>query len=97
MFGIGTFWSPDQVKIEGNATRFVRTSERGGHVVCYFCPQCGSTVYWEIPDLRPGWLAVAGGAFCDPEFPTPTISVWERFKHDWVSVPASEHLAEQPE
>jgi hypothetical protein len=96
-FGIGTFWSPDKVKIEGNATRFVRTADSGGRVVSYFCPQCGSTVYWEIPDLRPGWLAIAGGAFGHPDFPPPTMSIWERFKHEWVSIPVSQHLNGQPD
>ena len=96
-FGIGTFWSPEKVKIEGQATRFVRGTDSGGHMTSYFCPGCGSTVYWEIPDLRPGWLAIAGGAFSDPDFPPPTISVWEQFKHDWVSLPASARFTEQPE
>jgi hypothetical protein len=27
------------------------------------------------------------GAFGDPGFPTPTVSVWEEDKHAWVSLP----------
>ena len=45
----------------------------------------------------PDRVGVAVGAFGDPDFPPPTLSVWELFKHDWVSLPASLHLAEQPE
>jgi hypothetical protein len=96
-FGISAFWLVEKVKIKGDATRFVRAADSGRHTVFYFCAKCGSTVYWEIPDLRSGWLGIAGGAFADPDFPPPTISLWEKFKHDWVSLPVSQHLVEQPE
>jgi len=39
-------------------------------------------------------LAIPVGAFADPAFPPPTISVWEERKHDWIMLPADvEHLA----
>ena len=96
-FGISAFWALEKVKIEGEATRFVRDADSGRHTVFYFCTKCGSTVYWEIPELRSGWLGIAGGAFADPDFPSPTISLWEQFKHDWVFLPASQHLMGQPD
>jgi hypothetical protein len=97
VMGVNTFWLPDQVSIEGETTSFSRTSERGGRVIYHFCPRCGSTLHWEIPDLRPGWIAVAGGAFADPDLPPPMISVWEQFKHRWISPPVTDHFLEQPE
>jgi hypothetical protein len=96
-FGMNTFWLPDQVKIHGESHSFSRISDRGGRVIYHFCPHCGSTVHWEIPDLRPGWVAIAGGAFADPQLAPPMISVWEQFKHGWVSPPATDHFLEQPE
>jgi hypothetical protein len=36
----------------------------------------------------PDQLAIPVGAFADPAFPEPTVSVWESRKHAWVSVPA---------
>ena len=47
---------------------------------------CGSTVYWEGQGF-PGYVAVAIGTFADPNFPAPTISVWEECRHPWVTLP----------
>ena len=35
----------------------------------------------------PGYVAVAIGNFADPNFPAPTIAVWEESRHPWVSLP----------
>jgi len=43
----------------------------GNTLTYYFCPTCGSTVYWENEDF-PGIVAVAIGNFADPNFPAPT-------------------------
>jgi hypothetical protein len=54
----------------------------------HFCPACGSTVYWEpqgIPDL----VYVAVGAFADPDFPPPKISVYGERRHKWIQLPDS--------
>lgn len=96
-FGISAFWSLEDVKMKGDVTRFVRSADSGGRVVFYFCPTCGSTIFWKMPDLRSSWLGIAGGAFADPHFPPPTISLWEQFKHDWVCLPASQHFIRQPD
>jgi hypothetical protein len=32
---------------------------------------------------------VAAGAFADPQFPSPTISVFGERAHRWVTLPAS--------
>ena len=35
----------------------------------------------------PGYVAVAIGSFADPNFPAPTIGVWEESRHLWLSLP----------
>ena len=45
-----------------------------------------------LSDMRqgegfPGYVAVAIGNFADPNFPAPTIAVWEEARHSWVSLP----------
>ena len=35
----------------------------------------------------PGYVAIAIGSFADPNFPVPTIAVWEESRHPWVSLP----------
>jgi hypothetical protein len=37
-----------------------------------------------MPDL----IAVAIGAFADPAFPAPTVSVYEERMHPWVAITA---------
>jgi hypothetical protein len=42
-----------------------------------------------LPRRRgPERIAVPVGAFADPAFPPPRISVWESRKHAWVELPA---------
>ena len=40
----------------------------------HFCPECGSTLFWE-PERMPPLIGVAVGAFADPSFPQPEQSV----------------------
>jgi len=49
----------------------------------HFCPECGSTLYWEIDD-SPDFLGVAVGGFTDPTFPPPMISGFEAYGRPWV-------------
>jgi hypothetical protein len=69
-------------------------AESGNRLTFHFCPQCGSTVYWQNSG-HPDVIAVAVGAFADPQFPWPRHSVYERSRHGWVHVPDDrrfEHL-----
>ena len=75
----------EQVTIAGKATAWMRTAESGNALTFHFCPTCGSTVYWEGEGF-PGYVAVAIGSFADPNFPAPTIGVWEESRHPWVSL-----------
>lgn len=87
-FGISTYWMLENVKISGLATRYVRDGQEGRKVTYYFCPTCGSSVYWELPDRRLGQRGISGGSFFNPDLPAPSLSVWERSKHSWISIPA---------
>lgn len=76
----------DQVTIVGRSTVWTRKAESGNALTFHFCPVCGSTVYWDgqgFPDM----VAVAIGAFADPDFPPPTIAVWEDTRHPWIVLP----------
>ena len=87
-FGQQSRWPRAQIRIEGQAKVFRRTGDTGKVVTFYFCPECGSTVYWEIPGLDEFW-AVAVGAFADPDFPAPTVAVYEDRRHPWTQDPNS--------
>jgi len=83
-------WPREQVRIEGDATAYVRISDEGEERSFFFCPRCGATVYFWID---PEHIAVPVGAFADPNFPAPRVSVWEDRMHPWVGLPNGiEHI-----
>jgi hypothetical protein len=83
-FSMQARWPREDVKIEGRSTEYVRTSDEGEPRTFHFCPECGSTVYYWSDEER---IAVPIGAFADPTFPPPRVSVWESRRHPWVGVP----------
>jgi hypothetical protein len=85
-FGVQARFPDDQIKVEGKATEYTSIADSGNHVVHHFCPTCGSTVYWQLEAL-PGFTSVAVGAFADPTFPPPTISVYDERRHPWAVMP----------
>ena len=95
-FGISTYWMLENVKMSGLATQYVREGQAGRKVTYHFCPTCGSSVCWELPDRRPGQLGIFGGSVFDPDLPAPAMSVWERSKLSWVSIPAAAHHEQNP-
>ena len=85
-FGVQARFPPEMVSIEGRSTQYVRTADSGNPITYHFCPDCGSTVYYrqQVPDL----IAVPVGAFADPAFPAPRVSVYEARRHAWAGTPA---------
>ena len=85
-YGIAAFFARENVSVEGRASRYSRESDSGASVTFHFCPDCGTSVFWE-PERLPDHLGVAVGAFADPSFPAPTKSVWSERRHPWVMTP----------
>ena len=85
-FGMQARWPASQVDVEGRSTEYVRTSDDGVRHTFRFCPECGATVFWtsEGGDT----IAVAIGAFADPSFPPPTVSVYGSRAYHWLSLPS---------
>ena len=88
MFGVSTYWPKSACRsIEGEATLWRRSSDAGRWLDNYFCPVCGSTVYW-YAEFAPDEIGVSAGNFADPGFPAPTSAVWDSCRHPWVKLPA---------
>jgi hypothetical protein len=82
----------EHVSILGISSEYVRVGDEGSRATFHFCATCGSTVYYEPGGLEE-YLAIPVGAFADPDFPTPTISVYESRMHSWVVPPSdAEHI-----
>ncbi|MGX1323747.1 hypothetical protein AB7M17_007200 [Bradyrhizobium sp. USDA 377] len=84
-FGVGAFYPVEAVTISGAPKEYARAAASGGKVRSHFCPDCGSTVYWQADNL-PAMIGVAVGAIADPDFPAPVRSVFEQSKHAWVEI-----------
>lgn len=87
-FGVQARFRREQVAIVGQALDYVRAGDEGPGARFRFCPACGSTVYWEMVGVE-DVLVVAVGAFADPTFSPPSVSVYEVRRHAWVAVPVS--------
>jgi hypothetical protein len=91
-FGVGAYYPADVVTISGTSKEFTHAAASGGKIHNYFCPQCGSTVYWKLSNF-PALIGVAVGAMANPKYPAPVRSVEEQTKHDWVQIDgAVEHF-----
>jgi hypothetical protein len=84
-FAVQARWPDAQVEITGEAKTWVRIADSGHRASYRFCPDCGSTLAYEIEGW-PGVTAIAVGAFADPMFPAPKFSVYEHRKHAWTAV-----------
>ena len=92
VFGSQARFRTEAVEIKGESRQYVRVGDEGNRVAFHFCPRCGSTVYWGF-EGREEFVVVAVGAFAEPGFPAPTVSVYEVRKHSWVVMPAHiEHM-----
>src|ERR1700729_1821188 len=94
VFGVQSRFARERARILGRSSEFVRVSDEGDETATFnFCPACGATVYYVV-DSTPDVIAIPVGAFADPSFPPPRVSVWEERSHRWVVMPADvEHLA----
>lgn len=86
-FGVQARFARSETTISGESRPYTRTSDEGGEQrTFHFCPNCGATVYFEDSSSSET-VAFPVGAFADPSFPSPTVSVWEERKHGWVPMP----------
>ncbi|WP_447764801.1 GFA family protein [Sphingopyxis panaciterrae] len=87
LFSVAAFFRRSSVELPaGMAKAFRRASASGFAVSFHFCPECGSTLWWE-PERLPDLIGVAAGAFADPDFPMPQQAVWGDERHGWIELP----------
>jgi hypothetical protein len=91
VFGFQARFPAERVQVEGEHREYVRIADHGDSRTFCFCPDCGATVFYTTGS-QPELIAVPVGAFADPTFPEPRVSVWESRMHPWVGFPeAIEH------
>lgn len=93
MFGVQARFDAGQVTVSGVASEYVRKGDAGSHGRFRFCANCGAIVVYTVDEM-PGVVIVPVGAFAEPGFPAPAVSVYEERMHAWVGLPAHiEHIA----
>ena len=91
-FSWNATYPADRVETDGPYDSFERGSDEGYWGRHHFCPRCGATVYYEF-DAMAEFVAIPVGAFADPAFPPPSISIYETRMHGWVVPPAdAQHM-----
>ncbi|MGE3141976.1 MAG: GFA family protein [Hyphomonadaceae bacterium] len=81
--GMGIYFQQENVRFFGAARQYSRPGASGHAIHNFFCPDCGTTLYWTT-DRDIGRIGIAAGAFADPSLPKPTRSVYESTKHHWL-------------
>lgn len=93
-FGVQARWPVEHVAFTGDHRVWSRIGDAGGEASYRFCATCGSTLAYTNSGM-PGMIAIAVGAFADPDFPPPRFSVYEERKHGWVAIVGNDvtHIA----
>lgn len=89
VFGAQARFRKDAVQVSGSSTQYVRVGDEGGKATFNLRPRCGAIVHFQVQGHEET-VAIPVGAFAEPGFPAPTVSVWEEDKHPWV-IPARGH------
>jgi hypothetical protein len=101
-FGIQAYFPDDgRITVVGETTRYNGLETDGVGAVTgvdasyYFCPTCGSTVFWTFRE--PSIVGVAIGNFVEPSFPMPSIETSTGSRHHWIpSIPSAEQFESFP-
>ena len=86
VFAVQARFARSGVTFAGAGKQFVRVGDEGSAATFTFCPECGATVYW-VTAGQEDLIAIPVGAFADPGFPAPRVSVYEERMHGWVKMP----------
>ncbi len=92
VFGVQARFPKEAVTTAGTGHDYTRTGDAGGQCRFTFCPHCGATVFYQLVG-QDDFVGIPVGAFADPAFPGPGVSVYEERMHGWVTMPAQiEHI-----
>lgn len=85
-FGISAYYKDTRITNTIGASSTYRRASESGEQERYFCPNCGTTLYWTLSRL-PGMTGIAGGCFADNPLPAPTVTISVDEKCPWLELP----------
>ncbi len=97
LFGAQVFLSARRNRRHRRRARqsYRRQADSGAWLAFHFCPECGSTVFWENERVT-RHREHRDRRFADPQFPPPVGTVFTRSKHDWLGLLDIPHHPESP-
>jgi hypothetical protein len=75
----------DQVGVVGRFNVSTRFPDSGNAADFHFCPDCGTRVLY-VNQTLPDTIAIPLGAFDDPFYYRPLLSIYEERRNDWAAV-----------
>lgn len=84
-FALAAFFRRDRTAVEGTQKTWARTGGSGHLLTNHFCPDCGTSVFWEN-GLRPEHYGIAIGCLTTPP-PEPEAVIFLSEKQPWLSFP----------
>lgn len=67
-FGVSVYFRDAAIEVlSGTLKAYSFQTESGRAFTQHFCPDCGTTVFWN-PEVFPGLTGIAGGTFDPPSF-----------------------------
>lgn len=96
-FGISVDVAEEALRLtQGEPQSWARPTPHG-HLICYFCPACGSRL-WHAPDPRDGAVTVKGGTLDEPPDLSGAVHIWTKRKMPGLMIPDDvEQWPEEPE
>lgn len=91
VFAVTARFPAGGVTVDGPAHEYRRTGDEGSTATFRFCPTCGAIVYY-TSDAFPDMIMIPVGAFAEPEFPPPIVSVYNVRRHPWAAMPALDDI-----
>ena len=88
-FGYQARWPAESARVTGESHEYRRISDDEAAAAARsdgFTSArsvAGRSYYFTEPEF----MAIPVGVLADPDFPEPTVSVWESRKHAWVTMP----------
>jgi len=73
--------------VSGRTSEYVRAGDQGARFRFRFCPVCGTNLFHTEEGFEDRSVGVAVGAFGDPTFPPPQVSIYDCRRHAWVQLP----------
>jgi hypothetical protein len=83
-FGMGVYYQRSAVTFVGEAREYTRATDSGNTFSTFFCPTCGTSLYW-WGSRDPSRIGVAPGCFEASEQLPPDRSVYDVNKQAWVN------------